>query len=81
MTDLDVRPSPGAAAPPPLRPAPRLGFRGGLRFLWTQLTSMRTALALLFALLQRRRIERVRRMADADASADRDAGASQPAAT
>jgi cytochrome c biogenesis protein len=29
---------------------PRLGWRGGLRYLWTQLTSMRTALVLLFAL-------------------------------
>jgi cytochrome c biogenesis protein len=30
--------------------APPLGWRGGLRFVWTQLTSMRTALVLLFAL-------------------------------
>ncbi len=30
--------------------APSLGFLGGLRWLWTQLTSMRTALVLLFAL-------------------------------
>jgi cytochrome c biogenesis protein len=29
---------------------PGLGWRGGLRYLWTQLTSMRTALILLFAL-------------------------------
>jgi cytochrome c biogenesis protein len=29
---------------------PQLGWRGGLRYLWTQLTSMRTALVLLFAL-------------------------------
>ena len=29
---------------------PALGWRGGLRYLWTQLTSMRTALVLLFAL-------------------------------
>jgi len=29
---------------------PRLGLGGGLRFLWTQLSSMRTALVLLFAL-------------------------------
>jgi cytochrome c biogenesis protein len=29
---------------------PELGWRGGLRYLWTQLTSMRTALVLLFAL-------------------------------
>ena len=27
---------------------PALGFRGTLRFIWNQLTSMRTALALLF---------------------------------
>lgn len=32
------------------RPAPKLGFRGALRFLWTQLTAMRTALILLFLL-------------------------------
>src|SRR5215213_7076269 len=37
----------GKAAGPEL---PRLGWRGGLRYLWTQLTSMRTALILLFAL-------------------------------
>ena len=30
--------------------APAMGWRGGLRYLWTQLTSMRTALVLLFAL-------------------------------
>ena len=30
--------------------APAIGFVGGLRWLWTQLTSMRTALVLLFAL-------------------------------
>ena len=29
---------------------PRLGLRGGFRYVWTQLTSMRTALVLLFAL-------------------------------
>ena len=29
---------------------PRLGWRGGTRYLWAQLTSMRTALVLLFAL-------------------------------
>src|SRR3954454_10166915 len=29
---------------------PRLGWRGTLRFLWAQLTSMRTALVLLFGL-------------------------------
>jgi cytochrome c biogenesis protein len=31
-------------------PAPRLGLLGGLRYLWTQLTTMRTALILLFGL-------------------------------
>ena len=30
--------------------APAMGWRGGLRYMWTQLSSMRTALALLFAL-------------------------------
>jgi cytochrome c biogenesis protein len=39
--------SSGAA---PRAELPRLGWRGGLRYLWTQLTSMRTALILLFAL-------------------------------
>ncbi len=39
--------SPGPVRPPEL---PRLGLVGGLRYLWTQLTSMRTALVLLFAL-------------------------------
>ena len=31
-------------------PAPALGLLGGLRFIWTQLTTMRTALGLLFLL-------------------------------
>ena len=31
-------------------PAPAIGWRGGLRFVWTQITSMRTALVLLFLL-------------------------------
>ena len=31
-------------------PAPKLGLRGGLRYIWTQLTTMRTALGLLFLL-------------------------------
>ncbi|HSU35294.1 MAG TPA: cytochrome c biogenesis protein ResB, partial [Propionibacteriaceae bacterium] len=39
MTTTQVRPT-----------APELGWRGNLRFGWTQLTSMRTALILLFAL-------------------------------
>src|SRR3954467_2778965 len=53
MTDTQTRPS-AADRSPGVDPAgpdlPRLGWRGGLRFLWTQLTSMRTALVLLFAL-------------------------------
>ena len=58
MTDTQTRP-PGAEPVseryrPGREPAgpdlPRLGWRGGLRFLWAQLTSMRTALVLLFAL-------------------------------
>lgn len=40
-----------AQAPPPRRKgAPALGVLGGLRFIWTQLTTMRTALGLLFLL-------------------------------
>ena len=56
MTDTQTRPADHADAPPPEaggdgRPdLPRLGARGTLRFLWAQLTSMRTALVLLFAL-------------------------------
>ena len=46
--------TPALDASPGVDPAgpdlPRLGWRGGLRFLWAQLTSMRTALVLLFAL-------------------------------
>ena len=49
MTDTQTRVSP--AAEPAQRPElPALGPGGALRFLWTQLTSMRTALVLLFAL-------------------------------
>jgi cytochrome c biogenesis protein len=57
MTDVETKPvtQPGADGGrggddhgPGLAPA--LGFLGGLRWLWTQLTSMRTALVLLFAL-------------------------------
>jgi len=43
--DGNGRGGPGGGAEPPA-----LGLRGGLRFVWTQLTSMRTALVLLFAL-------------------------------
>jgi cytochrome c biogenesis protein len=39
-----------SGGPTPRAELPRLGWRGGLRYLWTQLTSMRTALILLFAL-------------------------------
>ena len=42
--------APGAATTGAGGLAPALGFVGGLRWLWTQLTSMRTALVLLFAL-------------------------------
>ncbi len=53
MTTTDLRPpETGAAGPPPPGSGslPTLGWRGGARFVWTQLTSMRTALVLLFAL-------------------------------
>src|SRR4051812_14593595 len=53
MTETQTRPADHADAPVP-EPAgpdlPRLGWHGSLRWLWTQLTSMRTALVLLFAL-------------------------------
>ena len=42
------RPSPASRLRKPT--CRSLGWRGGLRYLWTQLTSMRTALILLFAL-------------------------------
>ncbi len=49
MTQTPTRDAP--AAPEGRQPdLPRLGLGGGLRFLWTQLSSMRTALVLLFAL-------------------------------
>ena len=49
MTQTPTRDAPPAPEGP--RPdLPRLGLGGGLRFLWTQLSSMRTALVLLFAL-------------------------------
>lgn len=53
MTTTDVRPpetAAGGTPPPGPGTLPRLGWRGGARFVWTQLTSMRTALVLLFAL-------------------------------
>jgi cytochrome c biogenesis protein len=51
MTTIKTR-EPAAESSKPATQAdlPRLGWRGGLRYLWTQLTSMRTALILLFAL-------------------------------
>ena len=51
MTTTKTRDSAAESNRPAARPdLPRLGWRGGLRYLWTQLTSMRTALILLFAL-------------------------------
>ena len=52
MTDTQTRPAGHAdEQPEPAGPdLPRLGRRGTLRFVWAQLTSMRTALVLLFAL-------------------------------
>ena len=51
MTDTQTRVTQSPAAEPAQRPElPALGLGGALRFLWTQLTSMRTALVLLFAL-------------------------------
>ncbi len=53
MTETEIRrPAAGTETPPPGGSAgpPQLGWSGGARFVWTQLTSMRTALVLLFAL-------------------------------
>jgi cytochrome c biogenesis protein len=51
MTTIKTRePAAESSRPAPQAELPRLGWRGGLRYLWTQLTSMRTALVLLFAL-------------------------------
>ena len=56
MTDTQTRPADHADEPQPepgsvrTSDLPKLGFRGSLRFVWAQLTSMRTALVLLFAL-------------------------------
>ncbi len=51
MTTIKTRaPAAGSSKPAPQADLPRLGWRGGMRYLWTQLTSMRTALVLLFAL-------------------------------
>ncbi len=51
MTDTQTRPtSAKPAKKTPIPASPALGPRGSIRFVWTQLTSMRTALVLLFAL-------------------------------
>ena len=50
MTAIKTRESAAESKGPDRPDLPRLGWRGGLRYLWTQLTSMRTALILLFAL-------------------------------
>jgi cytochrome c biogenesis protein len=53
MTETQTRPVGHVDEPRPEATGPdlpRLGWRGTLRFLWAQLTSMRTALVLLFAL-------------------------------
>jgi cytochrome c biogenesis protein len=51
MTTIKTRESAAESSKPaPQADLPRLGWRGGLRYLWTQLASMRTALILLFAL-------------------------------
>ena len=51
MTTIKTRDSAAESSrPTPRADLPHLGWGGGLRYLWTQLTSMRTALILLFAL-------------------------------
>ncbi|MET0694608.1 MAG: cytochrome c biogenesis protein ResB [Propionibacteriaceae bacterium] len=51
MTDTQTRETPvKPPKKPPVPASPALGPRGTVRFIWTQLTSMRTALVLLFAL-------------------------------
>jgi cytochrome c biogenesis protein len=51
MTDTQTRDGRAAAVEAENRPdLPALGPRGAVRYVWTQLTSMRTALVLLFAL-------------------------------
>jgi cytochrome c biogenesis protein len=51
MTDTQTRDVKAPTVEPEKRSDfPRLGARGALRYAWTQLTSMRTALVLLFAL-------------------------------
>jgi cytochrome c biogenesis protein len=51
MTTIRTRePAAESSRPSAKADLPRLGWGGGLRYLWTQLTSMRTALVLLFGL-------------------------------
>jgi cytochrome c biogenesis protein len=51
VTTIKARESAAESSGPPARAdLPPLGWRGGLRYMWTQLTSMRTSLILLFAL-------------------------------
>jgi cytochrome c biogenesis protein len=51
MTTIKTRePADESSKPAPQADLPRLGWHGGMRYFWTQLTSMRTALVLLFAL-------------------------------
>ena len=51
MSDTDTRTRASSTPEPAHSPhLPRLGLAGGVRWVWTQLTSMRTALVLLFAL-------------------------------
>src|SRR6478609_5621821 len=50
MTDTQTREATDRPEPDDPNPLPRLGWLGGVRYVWTQLTSMRTALVLLFAL-------------------------------
>jgi len=50
MTAIKTRESAATSRGPNRPDLPKLGWRGGVRYLWTQLTSMRTALILLFAL-------------------------------
>jgi cytochrome c biogenesis protein len=50
MTAIKTRESAAESGRPDRPDPPKLGWRGGVRYLWTQLTSMRTALILLFAL-------------------------------
>jgi len=50
VTAIKTRESAAGSKGPDRPDLPKLGWRGSLRYLWTQLSSMRTALILLFAL-------------------------------